>query len=200
MDSPGSGTEKSEWVKRYGVSDFGCQIYLNLAIDPYRFLWSNLSQLQISTDSSRNDPEECNLDNEVIKKIRFLDMLLVRREFAPSLFRRLFAILARFTELVEDNYVLRWDRWNDWMGPEWNDECVEGHIRLKEAGRSVLAMRVAFQRDVGLHPNVSAEEITKTVQNIKELKFGCKFVLWEDIDLDPAAADGPTALGQALKL
>jgi hypothetical protein len=86
------------------------------------------------------------------------------------------------------------------MEPEWNDECVEGHIPLKEAGRFVLAMREAFQRDVGLHPNVPVEEITRTVQNIKELKFGCKFVLWEDIDLDPAAADGPTALGQALKL
>jgi hypothetical protein len=86
------------------------------------------------------------------------------------------------------------------MEPEWNDECVEGHIRLKKAGRFVLAMREAFQRDVGLHPNVPVEEITRIVQNIKELKFGCKFVLWEDIDLDPAAADGPTALGQALKL
>jgi hypothetical protein len=64
------------------------------------------------------------------------------------------------------------------MEPEWNDECVEGHIRLKKAGRFVLAMREAFQRDVGLHPNVPVE----------------------DIDLDPAAADGPTALGQALKL
>ena len=76
----------------------------------------------------------------------------------------------------------------------------EGHLKPLEAGRSVLATREAFQRDVGLHLNVQAEEITKTVQNIKELKFGCKFVLWEDIDLDPAAADGPTALGQALKL
>jgi hypothetical protein len=196
MDFPGPGTEKSEWVKRYGVLDCGSQIYLNLEVDPYRFLWSNLSQLQISTDSSRNSPEECNLDNEIIKKIRFLDILLVRREITTSQFRRLYAVLARFTELVEVNYVLKWDR--------WNDECVKGHVKLKEAGRSILgeflAMREAFQRDVGLHPNVPGEEITKIAQNIKELKVGCKFVLWEDMDLDLATADGPTALGQALKL
>jgi hypothetical protein len=65
----------------------------------------------------RNDPEEDNLENEAIK-IRFLDILLVRRELTPSQFRRLYAILARFTELVEVNYALKWDRWNDWMEPE----------------------------------------------------------------------------------
>ena len=38
MNSPGPSPERSEWVKRHRVSDCSCQIYLNLEIDPYRFL------------------------------------------------------------------------------------------------------------------------------------------------------------------
>jgi len=36
------------------------------------------------------------------------------------------------------------------------------------------------------------------VQKIQEVKFGCKWILPEDIDLDPTAADCPAALDQAV--
>jgi hypothetical protein len=71
------------------------------------------------------------------------------------------------------------------MEPEWNDECVEGHIRLKKAGRFVLAMREAFQRDVGLHPNVPVEEITRTevwmqVRSMGGYRFGSGGRRWSN--------------------
>jgi hypothetical protein len=74
-------------------------------------------------------------------------------------------------------------------------------MRVNEVRRMSLATREAweaFHREAGLRSNTPAEEITKIIRKIKAVKLGCQWVLSGDIDLDPAAADGSTALGQAV--
>jgi hypothetical protein len=91
----------------------------------------------------------------------------------------------QFTELVEVNYVVRLIELKE---ENWNEECVEGYLWIYEAGRMTLPTSKALEvlrLPVRFFINISEQEITKMVQKIKEVKFGCKWILSEDIDLDP---------------
>jgi hypothetical protein len=138
------------------------------------------------------------LDKEVVKKIRVFDILLESRDISTPGFMRLYPILALFPELVEVNYIVKQSRL--WKGIEWAGEYVDGHIRINEVRKTILATREAWEASnrEGLRSNVPAEEITKVIQKIKAVKLGCQWALSRDIDLDPAAADGSTALVQAV--
>jgi hypothetical protein len=133
-----------------------------------------------------------------LKKIRHLDIIFEKYDGLWPVSKGLYTSLAQFTELVKVNYVVHQIEWKE---ENWNEECVDGRMWIDEAGRMTLLTSEALEvlrRAVGRWTNISEQDITKMVQKIKEVKFGCKWILSEDIDLNPTAADCPAALGQAV--